>query len=64
MQLAPEASDEEFEQLAKIGAINLVQGYDDNANALQDYVDAKDAARILNAEDFGPDDCFDINKDP
>ena len=38
--------------------------YDDNENALNDYKYAREAARILDAEYFGPNDEWDLNPDP
>ena len=38
--------------------------YDDNENALNDYKYSREAARILDAEYFGPNDEWDLNPDP
>ena len=51
-------------ELIEKGAIDIDQVYDDNLNAANDYKYAKEAARILDAEYFGPDDEWDLNKDP
>ena len=37
--------------------------YGDNENALNDYKYAREAARILDAEYFGPNDEWDLNQD-
>ena len=38
--------------------------YADNETALNDYKYAREAARVLDAEDFGPNDEWDLNPDP
>ena len=38
--------------------------YPDNHNALDDLLQAKEAAKILDAENYGPEDEFILNKDP
>ena len=38
--------------------------YENNELALNDYKYAKEAARILDGENFGPDDEWDLNQDP
>ena len=62
----PEGKEKDIEgiELAKNNAIVITQVYDDNSNALDDYNYGKDAAKILNANYFGPDDEWDLNKDP
>ena len=51
-------------ELALKGGIAIDQVYYDNESAINDYKYAKEAARVLDAEDFGPDDEWDLNKDP
>ena len=46
------------------GALGIVQAYPDNLFAVNDLKYAREAARILDAEDFGEDDGYIINKDP
>ena len=46
------------------GALGICQTYTDNPFAVDDMKYAKEAARILDAEDFGVDQEFIINKDP
>ena len=46
------------------GALAIVQAYPDNPFAVNDLKYAREAARILDAEDFGEDDEYIINKDP
>ena len=38
--------------------------YYDNENALNDYKYSREAARVLDAEYFGPNDEWDLNPDP
>ena len=46
------------------GALGICQAYADNPFAVDDLKYAKEAARVLAAEDFGEDQEFIINKDP
>ena len=46
------------------GALGIVQAYQDNPFAVNDMKYAREAARILDAEDFGEDEEYIINKDP
>ena len=46
------------------GALGICQTYPDNPFAVDDLKYAKEAARVLAAEDFGEDQEFIINKDP
>lgn len=45
-------------------ALGICQAYADNPFAVDDMKYAKEAARILDAEDFGQDKQFIINSDP
>ena len=45
-------------------ALGICQAYADNPFAVDDMKYAKEAARILDAEDFGQDKVFVLNKDP
>ena len=46
------------------GALGIKQAYEDNPFAVDDLNYAREAARILGAEDFGEEDEFIINTDP
>ena len=45
-------------------ALGICQAYADNPFAVDDMKYAKEAARILDAEDFGQDKGFVLNHDP
>ena len=62
----PEGKEKDTEgiELAKINGIAIRQVYDDNLNASDDLKYGKDAAKILNADYFGPNDEWNLNKDP
>ena len=44
--------------------LEFVQFEKDNLNATSDYKYAKEAAKIFEAEYYGPDNLWDLNKDP
>ena len=50
--------------LVQSGGIAIDQTYDDNVDACNDHKHAKEAARILDADEMGPRGGWDLNTDP